>query len=297
MLLDGERPISNRSFISRDFPEAIEAGRAAFVAATLSFETLLIPPTNTQSIDFSASGDYTSKLFQQVEADCLLKLPALVPCDWTRDPAALDPPFLIAPAYLQTLPERPDPNVQEVDEAAGSSPTRSRFSVDYYPAHSAMYVLGEVYAPLGAEEPLVRTVQKLLQAERTVQFLCAKEGKSVCDCVLGVVFMGPHIDRVIASKLFDSLKFYQKQLPCLWSLHLMKRLLGYHMRKPFQPAVEASLNATAMEQLAQDVKQVAVQQQHLAHQQHLAQQQILEVQQNLAQRQQQVDRGWQCSLM
>jgi hypothetical protein len=253
MLLGGGRPISNRSFFASDFP-AFEVGRAAFVAATLSAEKPPAPTRGIQEIDFS--GDYTKATYGKLEVDCLLKLPALVPSDWTRDPAALNPPIFIAPPSLQPLPVRPSPDVQVPEESAGSAATRSRFSVDYYPANSAMYVVGEVYAPLGGDNPLQRAVQKLLRAERTVQFLCAKEGKPVGDCVLGVVFLGPHIDQALASQLFRSLNHYRAVLPCLWALHLKRRLLGYHMGKPFQPAVEAFLNATAVAQLTQKVQQL-----------------------------------------
>ena len=260
-LLFGRRPISNRSFAATDFPVAFEAGRFAFSAATLSAEKPPAPTHGIQCIDFS--GDYTKDSYGELEVDCLLKLPALIPSDWTRDPAALDPPFFIALPELQHLPERLGPNVpvQVVDEIAGSA-THSRFSVEHYPDNSVMYVVGEVYAPLGSEDPLIRTVQKLRQAERTLQFLCAKEDKPVGSCVLGMVFMGPHIDKTLASKLFMSLEYYKDLLPCLWSLYQMKRLLGYHMRTVFQPAVEALLNSTAIAHLAQQQQeqQLALQQ-------------------------------------
>ena len=138
-LLDGERPISNRSFVARDFP-AFEMGRAAFVAATLSAEKPPAPTQGIQEIDFS--GDYTKASYGELEVDCLLKLPALVPSDWTRDPAALNPPIFIAPPNLQPLPVRPGPDVQVAEESAGSAATRSRFSVEYYPANSALYLVG-----------------------------------------------------------------------------------------------------------------------------------------------------------
>ncbi len=153
-LLDGERPISNRPFAARDFP-AFEVGRAAFIAATPEAEKPPAPTKGIQDINFSASGDYTNPSYGEVEVDCLLKLPALVPSDWTRDPAALNPPIFIAPPNLQPLPVRPGPSVQAAEESAGSAATRSRFSVDYYPANSALYVVGEVYAPLGGENAAV----------------------------------------------------------------------------------------------------------------------------------------------
>lgn len=129
------------------------------------------------------------------------------------------------------------------------------FIVECYPANSAMYVVGEVYSPLGGEDPLQRTVQKLLQAERTVQFLCAKEGKSVGDCVLGVVFLGPHMDASIASQLYRSLDYYQVLLPGMWSLNKMKRVLGNHL-ETFHPVVEAYLTNTTVAQLAQKVQEL-----------------------------------------
>ena len=126
-----------------------------------------------------------------------------------------------------------------------------------------MYVVGEVYAPLGSEDPLKHTVQKLLQAERTLQFLSAKEGKPVGSCVLGMVFMGPHIDAALASQLFGSLEYHQALLPCLWSLYSQKRLLGFHMRASFCPEAAALLNAYAVAQLALEVQQLALDVQQL----------------------------------
>jgi hypothetical protein len=235
-LLSGERLISSRFFKAIDHVDTFAVGRANFSAATLDKEhsgsvgkqKLDVPWKGIRQIDFSEKGDYTMYSYDQAEVDCLIKLPVLVPCDWTRDPDNLDPPFFIALADHQQLPLRPHPNVQLQAQGTGST-THSRFSVECYPANSAMYVVGEVYSPLGGEDPLQRTVQKLLQAERTVQFLCAKEGKSVGDCVLGVVFLGPHMDATIASQLYRSLDYYQALLPCMWSLHKLKRVLGNHL--------------------------------------------------------------------
>ena len=252
-LLDERRLISNRNFTAGDFPAAFEAGRVAFAAATLNAEKPPAPTHGIQSIDFS--GDYTKAAYGQVEADCLLKLPALAPCDWTRDPAATNPPFFINPPSLQPLPVRPEPFLQREGEPAGAG-TRSRFSMDCYPANSAMYVVGEVYAPLGSEEPLQRTVQQLLQAERTLQFLSAKEGKPVGSCVLGMVFMGPHINAALASQLFRSLKYYKDLLPCLWSLYSLKRLLGFHMSATFSPEAAALLTAAAYAKLEERMQQI-----------------------------------------
>lgn len=97
-------------------------------------------------------------------------------------------------------------------------------------------------------------MQALLQAERALQRLSAKEGKPVGGCVLGMVFMGPHIDAALASQLFRSLEYYRHLLPCLWSLYELRRLLGCHMRAVFCPETEALLSASAVAQLAQRVR-------------------------------------------
>jgi len=261
-LLSGERPIPSRFFKANEHVDAFAAGKAAFTAATLDRELsenvgeqkLDAPWKGIRQIDFSDKGDYTKYTYDMLEVDRLLKLPALVPCDWTRDPDNRAPPFFIALADHQQLPVRPHPSVQLQVQGTGST-THSRFSVECYPSNSTMYVVGEVYSPLGGEDPLQRTVQKLLQAERTVQFLCAKEEKSVGDCVLGVVFLGPHMDEAVASQLYRSLDYYKVLLPCMWSLHKMKRVLGNHL-ETFHPVVEAYLNNTTVAQLAQKVQEL-----------------------------------------
>ena len=115
---------------------------------------------------------------------------------------------------------------------------RSRFSEDFYPTDSTMYVLGETYAALG--EGTKHLTQKLLQAERSLQFLCAKEGKlgAVENCILGMVFMGTATDAAQSEKIYQSLRHYQKLLPCLWTLQGLGRLLCYHVRA-HEPAVES----------------------------------------------------------
>jgi hypothetical protein len=102
----------------------------------------------------------------------------------------------------------------------------SSFSAEHYPADAASYVVAEVYSPLGEGD--ARLAQKLLQAERVVRFLAAKEGKeSVRDCVLGFVFMGPSIDSSAGAALFNALKHHRARLPCLWALQESPfRLLG-----------------------------------------------------------------------
>jgi len=255
-LLGGERLISSREFKAADFLGSFETGRTAFTAATLSKDfsagekgKLEAPGRGISQIDFSDKGDYTKRAYEMVEVDCLLKLPALAPSDWMRDPDDTNPPFFIAPPNLQQLPVRPNPNVQVPASPFGLA-TNTRFSFENYPANPVMYLVGEVYAPLSSEDPMPRTVQKLLQAERTLQFLSAKEGKAVGDCVLGVVFLGPHMNVSVTSQLYRSLNYYKELLPCVWTLHTMKRLLGYSL-EIFRSAVQAHLTDSNMTQLNQ----------------------------------------------
>lgn len=80
---------------------------------------------------------------------------------------------------------------------------------------------------------------KLLQAERTLQFLKFKEQKAdVRDCVLGMVFMGPEFDSALVTKVFYTLENYKDILPCLWALQQPphRRLLCLKV-VPAQPAV------------------------------------------------------------
>jgi hypothetical protein len=70
--------------------------------------------------------------------------------------------------------------------------------------------------------------QKLLQAERNVRFLMAKQGVAgddACAAILGCVFLGPAMNGEAAALLYRTLKHYRTVLPCLWALQQEKRLL------------------------------------------------------------------------
>ena len=107
-----------------------------------------------------------------------------------------------------------------------------------------MYVVGEMYAPLGGE-PGKKSAQKLLQAEKILQFLAAKENKPVSECVLGVVFMGSSMNMEMGGRLYSTLFHYSKFLPCLWSLCNLRRVLGQCVQN-FQPSVELMLTNANM---------------------------------------------------
>ena len=95
-LLSGERLISSRLFKATDHVDTFAAGRATFTSATLDRELsenvgkqkLDVPWKGIRQIDFSEKGDYTKYSYDQVEVDCLIKLPVLVPCDLWQTPHA-----------------------------------------------------------------------------------------------------------------------------------------------------------------------------------------------------------------
>ena len=90
-----------------------------------------------------------------------------------------------------------------------------------------MYILGETHMAQGVRESNEQTlVQKLLQAERNVRFLVAKEGKGVKDCILGVVFFSCRLTQDFGVQLGSALMYYMGSLPCMWELSKMGRFMG-----------------------------------------------------------------------
>lgn len=234
------RPISNRVFSLGD--ESLRAAflqsRDGFIRASLeaSGESPAVPDAaagERRLIDFSPKAPYASRTFEKLEVDLIVKLPLQNVGEWTCDETVTQVggpfsggacrPFFIRPTSLQALPGRPAPPVPSSMARAVSG---SSFSAEHYPADAAAYIVAEVYAPLGEGD--IRLAQKLLQAERVLRFLAAKEGKeSVRDCVLGFIFMGPSMDSSAGAALFNALKFHRARLPCLWALQQPPcRLLG-----------------------------------------------------------------------
>ena len=107
--------------------------------------------------------------------------------EWTRDPtkgAAAARLVFIAPIERQQLPERSCPSAAPIPAASGiAAPPgyaseSARFTARHYPAGVAAHVVADVYAPL-AGEVHARQAQKLLQAERLLQFLVAMQRERV----------------------------------------------------------------------------------------------------------------------
>ena len=239
------RPLSNRTFRLNDetFSASFLQSRDDFVRVSLAPEGPPVgsdePPTaqgsvgEQRQIDFAPNAPYASRTFEKLEVDIIVKLPLQNVCEWTCDDTAAragEPigggasrPFFIRPASQQAVPGRPAPYVPD---SMARTVSGSNFSAEHYPDEAAAYVVAEVYSPLG--DGSARLVQKLLQAERVLRFLAAKEHKeNVRDCVLGFVFMGPGMDSSAGATLFNALLRYKMRLPCLWALQESPcRLLG-----------------------------------------------------------------------
>jgi len=203
--------VASRLLAEGEFGGAFRRGRAAYVAATLSAGAPLRPPADGDALDFSAGAEYAGRDFGELEADCIVKLPPAGLAEWTQDASAITEGgsrlLFVAPAGArQSLPESAAPAALRSDAGCQG---------EHHPPGAAAYVLAEV---LGGRAAL-QQAQTLLQAERLLQFLVAKEGAAgVRDVVLGFVFMGPHVDASAAARLYATLAHYRAVLPCLWAL-------------------------------------------------------------------------------
>jgi len=270
------QPLSNRIFYAREFPDVFDRSRAAFIKATLEPSPPPPPaPAHADTIDFSPSAKYAGRNYTELEADCIVKLP-LPPtgqAEWACDASTVASPairaddgrslrFIAPQGPRQMLPERGEPAVvlggpqvlvaSEARDAcahslsSAGSPLRAaethagstRFSDDFYPAGSAVYIVAEVYTALG-QRSQQQQAQKLLQAERLLQFLVAKQGvDSARDAALGFVFMGPRLNAAAAARLHATLVHYSVVLPRLWEL------LG-QPAESLRPAADASLPSSS----------------------------------------------------
>ena len=221
-----QRLLSSFCGLSRTFcvtdDVGFEAGRKAFLEATLLDAGAARPAARAggaPAIDFSPTAAYGSPSFKELEVDCMVKIPVHGnDPQWTRDESSAAPGlFFLAKALEQALPPRaaPTPTSTLLRPPRRES---TRFSDEFYPPSASAYVLAEVYAPLHGKGGFTRA-QKLLQAERTLQFLKAnQDADSVRECVLGFVFIGPDMTPAAGEELFLTLQHYHAKLPCLWEL-------------------------------------------------------------------------------
>ena len=226
-VLTQDRALLTRT--SRTFKEA--AWVSQFASARRLFYSQMLDAVKPQQswIDFSSKAAYTSRDFKELQADCLVKIPFLHALEWRVDPAAKRPVWLLTQDGVRTLPAH-----LAFNRSLHSGPPRDGSSVvsdestctsKHYPSGATHYVVGEVYNSHG-DSPIKGT-QKLLQLERMLCFLCAKEDKAVLDCVAGAMLLGHHFDAPMRDKLYDALSACRVALPCLWSLASAQRLLVF----------------------------------------------------------------------
>lgn len=58
----------------------------------------------------------------------------------------------------------------------------------------------------------------------------AKSPEAICDCILGVVLIGPSIDTATCATIFAALRHYRTALPRLWALSEAGRLLAIRLQ-------------------------------------------------------------------
>lgn len=123
-------------------------------------------------------------------------------------------------------PPRPSPRAY-LEEFATSSAV-------HYPTGATHYIIGEAYGPLNLDAAdASMPVQKLLQLERILCLILEKEHTEVdgiCDCVLGVVLIGPSIDGPTCEAVFAALSHYRTALRRLWALSEAGRLLSIRLQ-------------------------------------------------------------------
>jgi hypothetical protein len=251
---DSKPPINGRTFYDRP-NTTFSSGLKAFMSATVepepeevvgySGEKLVFRPGQTGKLSA-----FVSPSAREVEVDCLLMLPPPADTYWDLQnigQPGRDMPFFIChnQGCVRALPPSQHPPAE-----------RSDFSQEHYPPNSTMYVVGEVYHPITKSAGISQSVQKLVQIERILQILRAREGSvPVESCVLGVVFMGPHMCAEVGEAMSKALEAYRSRLPCLWRLQQQQRFIALKLAGYF-PAVAALHQAEAMAELRAGLTEV-----------------------------------------
>jgi hypothetical protein len=255
---DAKPPINGRTF--KRTRDDGERDSAAFAIGLQAFLSATVEPEPVQEVGYSgeklvfrpgqAAGkvsEFVSSTARMIEVDCLLMLPPPAVAHWNlqaMEGSGRDRPFFIWHDSAKGSVAAPLPLPPQHPPAV-----RSNFSQDHFPPNSSMYVVGEVYHPVTKSEGIPQSVQKLVQIERILQFLCAREGGVPVECcVLGVVFMGPHMSAQVGEAMSKALEVYSSRLPCLWRLQQLQRFIALRLAGYF-PAVVALHQEEAMEVL------------------------------------------------
>lgn len=238
----GDKPRITRIFHKREpFTVAFNRAQDAFSAVVSKGLSFATPPPEFLRINFA--GDYSGVAFDKLEVDALVKV--LMPAPnahgnrvWTRDPAQTTSRlFHISATGHGPLAEAGGAVAIDVPlPPDASDTTRSTRSSLHYPTGASMYVVGEAYGPLASGSAAGGTpIQKLLQLERILCFLLAKERtriENITSCVLGVVFLGTSLDSDTCKKIFGTLHHYRTVLKRLWMLSEAGRFLVLHLPPP-----------------------------------------------------------------
>ena len=270
----GGRTLTRRVFVPEDELKApFLSAREAFRVATSDAEWPAPPEAPGIAVALGPphgrrGGEYLGAAYASLEFDFILKVPS--PAEASREWAGvggnafgdagnaqlfllsadqersvdvdLAPPAALAPAAAAAAAAETATGM-----APAAKPHRRSFTDQFYAKGACLYIVGEVYAPLPTSSGYkLSAAKKLVQAERLLQFLRAKENvPNVCDCVLGFVFMGPHMDESMGATLLHTLRHYRRVLPCVWALHRESRLFGLNVTA-ISASVAAALNGFAL---------------------------------------------------
>lgn len=227
----------NRHFKITDH-NFVKKAKETFATITLTKLEKIPPPkkkrTNVFTLPPNNSGKYTSKDFDEIEIDCLIKIP--VPAGmksetiWSKPIEAnssMNSLQFITNGKPVALSESEVPSTKYPQPVR--KPVPSSFSDQMYGEGCTHYIVGESYFPF-KKEPSPEL--KLVQMERILRVLLTKETQrvrkdiTILECVFGVVFIGPTYDEITMEKIGHTVEHYNKVLPLLHKLMVKKRLLA-----------------------------------------------------------------------
>lgn len=239
-LYNGKARIS-RKFTEAKWPQQLQAARSAFVNATLS-QPLPLPSSTSHVLWADTSlpdgsvlkAQYVNPAFDSIEVDCLLKIEVRAGFEWKQDPdvarSSGELSFISASAEA-SVPHRQAPPLSPVRWRRSSDDSNaSTCTAQHYHPLANHYIIGEVYYPLhqgdkSGSRHYNPAVQKLVQLERSLQFLSHKEGKPVGECVAGALLIGPAFNHRVRAQLASELRQFPNRFPCLCALNSRRRVL------------------------------------------------------------------------